>query len=63
MFTTNQPIKQQTLEAIVIRKDGTREDLGTIAYWNINPLRRLAWRLSQRLRGSKAGQIITTRTK
>jgi len=40
-------IKQATLEAVVIRADGTREDLGVISYWNSNPLKRLLWRMRQ----------------
>lgn len=43
-----QPQSMQ-LEAVIIRADGTREALGTIAYWHRNPLRRL-W---ARLRGIK----------
>jgi hypothetical protein len=39
------PVKQMTLEAVVIRADGTREDLGRIAYWHKNPLRRFLARL------------------
>lgn len=41
-------IKQATIEAVVIRADGTREDLGTISYWHKNPFRRLLWKLRQR---------------
>ena len=37
-----------SLEAEVIRADGSREFLGTIAYHHKNPLRRLAWRLFHR---------------
>ena len=37
--------RQITIDAVVIRADGTREDLGTVSYWHRNPLRRLAWRL------------------
>ena len=29
-----QEIKSVTLEAVVIRKDGTREDLGVISSWS-----------------------------
>lgn len=36
---------QITVEARVIRADGTVEDLGQIAYWHRNPLKRLAWRI------------------
>jgi hypothetical protein len=32
-----------SLAAVIIRKDGTRQDLGKIAYWHRNPLRRLLW--------------------
>lgn len=39
--------REQSIAAVVIRADGTREDLGTVAYWHRNPLRRLAWRLTQ----------------
>ncbi len=31
------------------------ENLGRIAYWNKNPLKLLAWRLGQILRGRRAG--------
>ena len=44
------PFSQVTFEAVVIRADGTREDLGTICYWHKNPLRRLWWRANQALR-------------
>lgn len=36
------------IEAVVIRANGTREDLGTIVAWHKNPLRRLVWRLTKR---------------
>ena len=38
-------LKEVTIEAVVIRKDGRREDLGTVSYWNKNPVKRLIWRL------------------
>jgi hypothetical protein len=37
----------QTLRAVITRADGTVEDLGVIAYWHKNPLKRLAWRVSK----------------
>lgn len=52
-FNTETKTKQITLEAVVIRADGTREDLGTIAYWHKNPLKRLI----HRLRHGKTGSI------
>ena len=36
---------------------GQTVDLGVIAYWHANPLRRWAWRLSQFLRGQRAGTV------
>ena len=56
-FTAKSQIKQQTLEAKVIRADGSVEDLGVIAFYHRNPLRRLAWGLSQLLRGKRPGVI------
>lgn len=41
----------------VIRRDGRVEELGQIAYWHRNPLRRLWWRLKQRLVGREPGAI------
>lgn len=41
-------VKEASIEAVVIRADGTREDLGTIAYWHKNPVRRLLWRITKR---------------
>jgi hypothetical protein len=37
-----------SLEAVVIRADGTREPQGQIAYWHRNPLKRFAWRVRHR---------------
>ena len=53
---TVQPAKQITLEAVVIRADGTREDLGTIARWHRNPLIRTIDRLR------RIGRITTPRS-
>lgn len=44
----HQEVKSVEWSAVVIRADGTVEDLGVIAYHHKNPLRRLAWRLSNR---------------
>ena len=38
-------VEQASIAATVIRKDGTREELGIVSYWHRNPLRRLWWRL------------------
>lgn len=55
--STRQPIKSVVIEAIVTRKDGTVENLGVIAMHHSNPLRRLAWRVSQFMRGRKPGRV------
>ncbi len=40
-----QSIVEATIEAVVIRADGTRENLGEVSYWHRNPLKRLVWRI------------------
>ncbi len=40
-------VESSEISAVVIRADGTREDLGTISYWHRNPLKRLWFRLKQ----------------
>lgn len=50
-------LESTSIEAVVIRKDGTREELGTIAYWHRNPLRRWAHALRMFARGKRAGSI------
>lgn len=42
---TEQRVKRMTLEAIVIRADGRRENLGVIAAYHRNPLMRLWYRI------------------
>lgn len=46
-ITTSQPVKQASVEAKIIRADGTVVDLGVIAYYHKNPFKRLGWRISQ----------------
>jgi hypothetical protein len=43
-------VKEATIEAVVIRKDGTREDLGVVSYYHQNPLKRAMWALRQKLK-------------
>lgn len=40
---TSSPLKEASFSAVIIRADGTREELGEIAYYNKNPFKRLAW--------------------
>lgn len=39
--------KEMRIQAVVTRADGRVENLGTVAYWHKNPLRRLAFKISQ----------------
>ena len=50
-FTASSNVKEAQIQAVVIRADGTRESLGTIAYFHKNPFRRWLWRLKEMLRG------------
>jgi len=43
-------VRSAQIDVVVIRADGTREDLGTVSYYHRNPLRRLWWRLGRLLR-------------
>lgn len=40
--------------ATVTRADGTVEELGSIAYWHRNPLRRLKWRIANRVKALRS---------
>ncbi|HEY9273636.1 hypothetical protein [Achromobacter sp.] len=51
------PVRETTVEARVIRADGTVEELGTIAYWHRSWFKRAAWRIKQLARGRKPGRI------
>lgn len=42
---------EAALYAVVTRADGTVEDLGLIAYWHKNPLKRALWLVSRFLKG------------
>lgn len=48
IFATSQ-IKEAQIKAIVIRADGTREDLGVVSYYHRNPIKRWLWRLKEML--------------
>lgn len=45
------PVREASISAVVIRADGTREDLGVVSYYHKNPLMRLKFKLDKRLRG------------
>jgi hypothetical protein len=40
-----QKTREASLAAVVIRADGTREDLGVVSYWHRHFWKRWAWRL------------------
>jgi len=44
-------VQKATLEAVVIRADGRREDLGVISYWHRNPFMRLWYRWVRGIKG------------
>jgi len=41
--------EQLTMRAQIIRADGTVEDLGVVAYWHRNPLRRLLYKITRKV--------------
>jgi hypothetical protein len=41
-WLTRGDVRETSLSAIITRADGTVEDLGTIAYWHRNPIKRWA---------------------
>lgn len=49
-------IREATIAAVVIRKDGTQEDHGIVSYYHKNPLKRAAFAAKHYLR-SKHGDI------
>ena len=41
------PAKEASMKATIVRADGTRVELGTVAYWHKNPIKRLIWRIKR----------------
>lgn len=48
--------RQVTFEARVIRADGTVEELGVIAYYHANPLKRWAWHIRRKFNFHRKGK-------
>jgi hypothetical protein len=46
-------LREATIEAVVIRADGTRENLGVVSYWHKNPAKRAAFAARQKLEQHK----------
>lgn len=44
-------VKSASIKAVITRADGSKEDLGTVAYWHKNPLRRMWHKLKEIFRG------------
>lgn len=44
-------VKEIVFEAVVIRADGTREDLGEISYWHKSPIKRYIHRMRKKING------------
>lgn len=49
-------LREASIEATVIRADGTREELGVVSYYHRNPLKRAAWAVKQKLRSNQHGK-------
>ncbi len=47
MFIGKSNVKECTLEAVIIRADGTRENLGVISYYSKNPLKMMLYKLKR----------------
>ena len=47
-FQVNNEVKSATIQATIVRADGSVEPLGTIGFYHKNPLRRMAWALGLR---------------
>lgn len=45
-------VKEATIEIVVLRANGDREELGIVSYWHKNPLRRWAFALRRRVKGA-----------
>ena len=50
IFSAAANARMVSMEAKIIRANGTVEDLGTIAYWHRNPLKRMAWSMGRFVR-------------
>ena len=50
-LTAHSRVREAQIQAVVIRADGRRENLGTISYYHKNPLKRWFWRLKEMFRG------------
>lgn len=47
MIQTDAKVKEMSLSAVIVRADGTVENLGTIQYWHKNIFKRFIWRIKK----------------
>ena len=40
-------LREASIAAVVVRADGSREDLGVVSYWHKSWFRRAIWRVSR----------------
>ena len=52
MIVAKSEVKEMALSAVIIRADGTVEDLGTVSYWHKNIFKQILWKVKQWLRSS-----------
>lgn len=45
--------RSASIEAVIIRADGTREYLGEVAYYHRNPLKHLWWHIKHFFKGAR----------
>lgn len=50
MISSRSEIKSAEIQAVIIGVDGSVRDLGTIAYYHRNPLKRFAFWLKKKLK-------------
>lgn len=51
-------LRSASVEAVITRADGSTENLGEVAYWHRNPLRRIAWRIRRAWRQLLASSTL-----
>jgi len=56
MINIQREVKESSVSAILIRADGTREDLGVIAYYHRNPLKLLWWNVKKKIKEKLNGK-------
>jgi hypothetical protein len=42
-ITTNLPVSEAQTSIVIIRANGTREDLGVVSYYNCNLIKQWSW--------------------